>query len=397
MPTQPTADGLLALAPDRQVPGLGWSFLVAVGGDRSEPVSGAAVRAEGNDGGAVVENDLLRVEVGSDGTLRRVLDKRSARDALDGRGNQLWASVDRPRTYDAWDIAETYERDGEEIGGVERIEVEEQGPLRAAVRVERRWRGSRIVQTYRLLADSKRIDIVTFIDWHERQVLLKARVPLAVRTHEATYETMYGAVRRPTHRNTSWDAARFEVAGHRFADLSEPGFGVALLNDAKYGHDAHDNVLSLSLVRGPVYPDPYADEGEHRFTYGLLPHLGDWTEAGVVTEALALNSPLRAVPAAPTGGSLPAVWGLVRVDGLAVGAGAVKRAEEGDGIIVRLYEPHGARGTMALRFAQPVRKVERINLLEEPATDGTPPEVEPDGVVRLAVRPFEVVSLRVVI
>ena len=120
-------------------------------------------------------------------------------------------------------------------------------------------------------------------------------------SHEATYETLYGVTRRPTHRNTSWDAARFEVSGHRFADLSEPGYGVALLNDGKYGYSAHGNVLTLSLLRSPLYPDPGADEGHHAFTYSLFPHPGDWTEGNVVNEAFALNSPLIAVPAAGDG------------------------------------------------------------------------------------------------
>ena len=212
--------------------------------------------------GSATGKRVLRVEIGADGTLHRVVDKTAAeREVLAGRGNQLWAFVDKPRTYDAWDIEENYENEGEEIAGVEAVEVVETGPLRGAVRVRRAWRDSRIEQTYRLLAGSRRLDIVTRIDWHERQIYLQARFPLAVHSHEATYETLYGVTRRPTHRNTSWDAARYEVSGHRFADLSEPDYGVALLNDAKYGYSAHGNLLTLSLLRGPLYPDPGADEG----------------------------------------------------------------------------------------------------------------------------------------
>ena len=259
---------------------------------------GATVRMRSDrSGSALLENELLRVEIGADGTLHRVVDKTAEdREVLADRGNQLWAFVDKPRTYDAWDIEENYEAEGEEIGGVEAIEVVETGPLRGAVRVRRTWRDSQIEQTYRLLAGSRRLDIVTRIDWHERQIYLQARFPLAVHSHEATFETLYGVTRRPTHRNTSWDAARYEVSGHRFADLSEPDYGVALLNDAKYGYSAHGNVLTLSLLRGPLYPDPGADEGAHDFTYSLFPHPGDWIEGNVVTEAFALNSPLIAVP-----------------------------------------------------------------------------------------------------
>jgi alpha-mannosidase len=216
-------------------------------------------------------------------------------------------------------------------------------------------------------------------------VLLRALFPLRVRSHEATFETMYGVVKRPTHRNTSWDEARFEVCAHRFADLSEPGYGIALLNDGKYGHSARDNVIGISLLRGPLYPDPMADEGRHRFTYSLFPHPGDWTEAGVPREALSLNSPLVFA----NGGPEPAEYGFIEAEGVELALGALKPAEDGRGKILRLYEPHGARGECTLRFARCPERVRRTNLLEEP--EGTV-EVS-DGAVRLAVRPFEVVTL----
>jgi len=278
------------------------------------------------------KNELLRVSVGVDGTLERVYDKACLRDILQGRGNQLWAYVDKPREWDAWDIDESYEQEGLEIGGVEKIEVLESGPLRAAIRVHRAWRDSRIVQTYRLLASSRRVNIETHIEWHERQVLLRALFPLAVRSHEATFETMYGVVRRPTHRNTSWDAARFEVAAHRFADLSETGYGVTLLNDGKYGLSARENVLGISLLRSPVHPDPLVDEGKHHFTYSLFPHEGDWTGAGVVQEAFALNSPLCTVVSRDRG-MLPPVSGLVVTEGVPLALGSLKKAEDGRGLI----------------------------------------------------------------
>ena len=172
----------------------------------------------------------------------------------------------------------------------------ETGPHRAAIRVTRRFRDSTIVQTYRLWANSARLDIATDIDWHERRILLKARFPLAIRSDTATFECAHGVIRRPTHRNTSWDTARFEVAAHRFADLSEHGYGVALLNDGKYGHHALGNELGLSLLRSPAYPDPLADEGRQSFTYALYPHSGDWLTGGVLAEAEDLNQPLLGRP-----------------------------------------------------------------------------------------------------
>jgi alpha-mannosidase len=254
------------------------------------------------------------------------------------------------------------------------------------VRVERRFRASRISQTYRLLSASRRLDIETHADWHERQVLLRALFPVAVSSHEATFETMYGVVKRPTHSNTSWDEARFEVGAHRFCDLSEPGYGVALLNEGKYGYSARDNVLGLSLLRSPLYPDPLADEGEHRFTYSLFPHPGDWTGAGVAREAFSLNSPLVVVD-----GGEPSEYGVVVAEGVELALGSLKRADDGRGVILRLYEPHGARGPATLRFASRLGGAERVNLLEEP--EGT---VEVRGhEVLLDVRPFEVLTLRV--
>lgn len=388
LPTQRTEGGLLVHAPHRDVLGLGWTTLRVTRDSPGEPVSGVSdVRAWGEEEGAVIENGLLRVEIDSNGSLRRVHDTEAEREVLAGQGNQLWVYVDRPREWDAWDVEEDYEAGGTELPGAERIAVVESGPLRAAVTVERRWRGSRVTQTYELLSGSRRLDVATEVDWREKQVMLRALFPLNVRSNEATFETMYGALGRPTHRNTSWDEARFEVSAHRFADLSEPGYGVALLNDGKYGHSARGNMLGLTLLRSPLYPDPFADEGYHRFTYALLAHPGAWTEAGVAREAFALNSPLVAV----AGGGL-AEYGFVAAEGLELALGSLKKAEEeGRAVILRLYEPHGARGEAILRFASGVESVERVNLLEEP--EGA---VETSGEeVRLEVRPFEVVSLRV--
>jgi alpha-mannosidase len=387
LPTQRVAGGLLVHAPDRTVPGLGWMSVDLQDeppADAPDPAT-SGVRVDEWDDGRSIENELLRVEIGADGSLHGVYDKEARREILEGRGNRLFAYVDKPPNWDAWDVEMNYEAEGEEVQDAENVEVVDAGPLRAAVRVERRFRNSWISQTYVLLAGSRRLDIETRVEWHERQVLLRALFPVRVRSHEATFETMYGVVKRPTHRNTSWDEARFEVGAHRFADLSEPGYGVALLNDGKYGHSARDNTLGISLLRGPLYPDPLADEGEHRFTYSFFPHPGDWTEAGVSREAISLNSPL----VVKNGGAEPGEYGLLQAEGVELALGALKPAEDGRGEILRLYEPHGARGECTLRFAYPVESVQRTNLLEEP--EG-PVEVR-DGAVRLEVRPFGVVTL----
>src|SRR5215216_5998485 len=225
LPAQRTPEGLLVHAPGRGVPGLGWVSL-ALRDETALPEAASGVDIGESGGGAFIENELLRVELSADGNLGRVYDKEVGREALDGGGNLLRVYADKPPNWDAWDIDEDYEMEGEEVPGASRVEVVETGPLRGAVRVERRFSGSRISQTYKLLSASRRLDVETHVDWHERQVLLRALFPLRVRSHEATFETMYGVAKRPTHRNTSWDEVRFEVCAHRFADLSEPGYGV---------------------------------------------------------------------------------------------------------------------------------------------------------------------------
>ncbi|MCA9860324.1 MAG: alpha-mannosidase, partial [Thermomicrobiales bacterium] len=208
--TQTVDSGALITCPGAQVPGLSSSAVA-----RSTPTRPIdSVSATTSDHGFTLENHQLLVLIGPDGAIHRLYDKSLDRDALADRANQLWAYVDKPYAWDAWDIDETYARDGEEIVTVHQLGIVESGPIRAAVRVERRWRDSRIEQTYRLYSDSKRLDIVTKVDWHERQVLLKTRMPLAIRSHQAAFETMYGAVYRPTHRNGPWDAARFEGCAH---------------------------------------------------------------------------------------------------------------------------------------------------------------------------------------
>ena len=390
--TQATATGVLVHAPGQAVPGTGWRVLAVGPVQPPLPPQASDVSVGVGAAGVRLENHLLIVEIGGDGTLHRIFDRVAEREVLADRANQLWTYVDKPRTYDAWDIEQGYEQDGTEVSTIAVIAVVESGPLRTAVRVIRTYRDSRIEQTYRLLAGSRRIDVETVIEWHERQVLLKAVFPFAIRSHEATFETMYGVIQRPTHRNTTWDAARFEVSAHRFADISEAGYGVALLNNGKYGHGALDNVLTLSLVRGPLYPDPYADEGHHEFAYAILPHPGDWASAGVPAEAFAFNSPLIAVPA---GDTVTAAASLVAAEGVTLALGAVKPAEDGDGIILRLYEPNGARGLATLRFQRAVASVEAVNLLEEADPTSVPDLARDGAAVTFSVRPFQVVSLRV--
>jgi len=339
---------------------------------RPTPAAGVTVQPR------VLENERLRLELGDDGTLVSVFDKQFGREALAGRGNQIWAWRDQPRVYDAWDIEGDYRRAGEQVTA-EAIETVEAGGQRGALRIVRRFRDSTIVQSVRLWSNSKRIDFATRLDWHDRRTLLKAHFPLAVHADHAAFECAFGVQHRPTHRNTSWDAAKFEVAAHRFVDLSEPGYGVALLNDGRYGHEALGNELSISLVRAPTLPDRLADEGGHSFTYSLLPHAGSWWDAGVLAEAEDLNRPLMFRTLRGEETSVP----IVSVAGARVGLGALKPAEDGDGLILRLYEPAGARGPIEITPAEGWVVAGEASLLEDPIA---PPSDH--------IRPFEIRSWR---
>lgn len=380
--SQFVGDGLLVAVPGTSVPGFGSVSLPGVSSNHDFIPSTATVI----DRGFELENAVIRYTIGTDGTIHSAYDKRFERETLADRGNQLWAYVDKPYAWDAWDVDETYARDGEEILAIQSLGIAEAGPIRSAVRVKRRWRGSTIEQIYQLRHDSQRLDIVTAIDWHERQVLLKTHMPLSIRSHQAAFETMYGAVYRPTHRNGPWDAARFEGCGHRWGDISEPGYGVALLNDGKYGYEALDNQLMLSLLRGTLYPDPMADEGAHRFTYSYFPHPGTWSEGGVVDEAFSLNSPLLV----SEGGAVRDAF--VEVSGLSLGIGALKQTEDGNGLILRVYEPNGARGIARLKFSRSMSTIEPVNLLE----DAIESPLEGGDTAKLEFRPFEIKSLRLV-
>src|SRR5579883_1359460 len=282
--------------------------------------------------------------------------------------------MDKPRQFDAWEIEEDYAERGEEVISLDKMELVENGPHCGRIRITRRYRASTIVQTFVLYANSRRLDIETEIDWRDRRILLRALTPAAVRSMTATFECAFGVVNRPTHANTPWDMAMFEAAAHRFVDLSEPGFGLAILNDGKYGHSVRGEVLGLSLLRSPVYPDPRADEGRHRFTYALMPHAGDWHEGGVREEAEDLNQPLLAMP-----GSDVAVGSVapLAISGIDVALSALKLAEDGEGLILRVYEPAGRRGTLTIAPPAGWTVAGATNLLEEPQEQGRNFDVKP--------------------
>jgi alpha-mannosidase len=339
--------------------------------DRSALKPAAGLKA----GPTTLENDHLAVAIGKDGTVRSILHKQTGREALGAPANQLWVyPVDKPRNWDAWDIDADYAERGVQLTTPASITLVEDGPHRAAIRVVHRYRASTVTQTYVLTANAKRLDIETTIDWHDRRTLLRSLNPVAARSRTATFECAYGVVERPTHTNTSWDAAMFEAVAHRFVDISEPGFGVALLNNAKYGHSARGNIIGISLVRGPIYPDPLADEGEQSFIYSLMPHAGQWYDGGVLEEACDLNQPLlvHEEKGLAAGTVTP-----FKVEGTPVVLSGLKQAEEGEGIVLRLYEPAGRRGGLEISLPAGWALSEPLGILEEPLERTGPQEIMP--------------------
>jgi alpha-mannosidase len=368
-------DGRLALA---ELPAIGAGRVIEPGEEVTATRTG--------DGGAVLENAHLRAVLGADGALHSLIHRATGREALAAPGNVLELYEDDPVAWDAWDVDPAHLEqllDRPAAGGLAALRAE---PLRAEAVFELGvGERSRLRQAVRLDAGARRLEVRTEVDWQEDHKLLKVAFPLAVHADEATYEVAFGAVRRPTHFSTDRDLARYEVPGHRWADLGEHGFGAALLTDSTYGYSARGSTLRLSLLRAPRLPDPEADRGRHAFAYAVLPHAGGWQDAGVVGEAAAFNGRVRWAGAPP-----PGAWAEVTgADGLVLDS--VKRAEDGDGLVLRLYEAHGGRGDAILRLARPVASALRADLLEEPLGAL---ELR-DGAVVVPFRPWEVVTVRI--
>jgi alpha-mannosidase len=339
------------------------------------------------DGGAVLENAFLRATLTGGGAVASLVHRATGREALAAPANRLELYEDRPVAWDAWDVDPFHLETRADVAPAAAIAAVREDPLRVEVDFERPVGERSVVrQTVRLDAGARRLEIHTVADWREDHRFLKAAFPLAVHADEATYETAFGVARRPTHYSTSHDLARFEVCGHRFADLGEHGFGVALLSDCKYGWSAYGDTLRLSLLRAPKTPDAEADMGEHRFAYALVPHAGSWQDAGIVGEARAFGSAVRWAPADV--GAAP--WAWVE-DAPGVVLDTVKRAEDGDALVLRLYEAHGGRARARVRLGVPFAGARRSNLLED---DLGPVAVEDDAIV-VDVRPWQVVTLLV--
>ena len=377
-PVQRTEEGAVAFV--KGLPSKGWKVLRA----GKALVEESPFLLEENR----LETPFYILELGEDGTFARLYDKEYAREVFQpgASGNALVAFEDKPMNYDNWDVDAYYREKSWPLEDVSSLRWTELGPVRATLEVERRYGDSLLRQKVRFYAGLRRIDFETYVDWHEDQQLLKVQFPLEIHADEATFDIQFGNVKRKVHRNTSWEKARFESCGQRWADLSEGRYGVSLLNDCKYGHSVEDGVLSLSLIKCGREPNPQADREEHFFTYSLYPHGGSWQQGGTQRQALFLNQPLRA----QRGAASQEAFSFVSTSCPHVTLETVKAAEDGDGVILRLYEHENARGPVDLLFGRKLASVEECDLLENPLAP-----VEASGAFcRVPVLPYEIKTLR---
>jgi alpha-mannosidase len=371
----------------KDVPSLGYQVLHVVPGGSS-----AATDLRAN--GLTLENSLLRVTLDPQtGCIKSLYHKRARFESIaaGGCGNQLQAFQDTPKDYDAWNIDADFEKQVTPLEKADSVELVEKGPVRATVRIARTWQNSKLVQEVSLYAGLDRVDVTSNIDWHETHVLLKAAFPLAASGPQATYEIPYGEIERPTTRNNSWETAKFEVPALRWADLGNPDHGFSLINESKYGYDAKGNVLRLSLLRSPTWPDPEADRGHHQFSYSLYPHSGDWKRALTVRRGYEFNYKLRAFQVEAHEGSLPGQHSFLGITGDNVVLTALKKAEDSDALLLRLYEWAGTGAEVRLSLPEGASGAWLTNLMEKP--EGEQLSLSNHHVTILA-HPYEIVSLR---
>jgi alpha-mannosidase len=330
-----------------------------------------------------LENMFIRLKVDSkSGCITSLFDKRSNTESLalpvasegspapspDGLpcGNLLELFVDKPQRWDAWNIDADFIKQHWDLMQADQVELVENTPLRAVIRVKHHFENSSFTQDITLCAGAPRVDVHMQADWHERHILLKVAFPVSVRSEKATFEIPYGTVERPTTRRTPAEQAQFEVPALRWADISDATHGFSLLNDSKYGYDAKDNVLRLSLLRAPTWPDPETDQGFHEFTYSLYPHGGTWREALTVRQGYDLNYPLLATSLPQHTGFLPTSESFFGSEEDNIVVTAVKKAADDDSLILRYYEWAGKKGIVHIDLAEPAGHAWETNLMENP-------------------------------
>jgi alpha-mannosidase len=373
----------------RDVPSMGYEVLHVVAG---KPTFASDVRVSGT----TMENAALRVVVDpKTGCITSLFNKTSSFETLAAGacGNELQAFKDTPTKYDAWNIDPgTLDQPPTLLAQADSVEVVDNGPMQAAIKVTRTWQSSKFVQEIVLYAGSDEAEIVNDIDWHETHVLLKNAYALSATAPTATYEIPFGAIQRPTTRNNSWEKAKFEVPAQYWADLGSAEHGLSLITNSKFGYDAAANVLRLSLLRSPTSPDPDADRGHQHFSYALYPHAGDWKQAMSVRHGYEFNYPLTAMQVEAHTGVMPNEHSFVSVTPGTVVLTAMKKAEDSNALIFHMYEWAGKSGDIDIAVPSGATGAVETNLLEEP--QGAALSLKADHVTA-PIHPFEILTIRV--
>lgn len=352
-------------------------------------VDGNRITINGN----LVETPFYKITLDDKGQFDSIFDKEADRELLKKgeKGNVLRVYEDKPLYYDNWDIDIYYNQKSWVADDVQSIEWVENGPVRAVLEIRRNFLDSTIVQKVIFYTESRRIDFDTYVDWKQHQLLMKAEFPVDINTNEAVYDIQFGTLKRPTHTNTSWDAAKFEVCGHKFADLSENGYGVALMNDCKYGYDIHEGKMTLSLIKSGILPNPTTDQEEHWFTYALMPHMNGYAEANVQNEAYCLNVPAYSVKAQNPTGALKED-SLFEINCNNVIVETVKQAEDGSGTIIRMYEAKNRRTAAEIKWNVPFKKAAECDLMENEIET----VAENAESFSFKIKPFEIKTFKIV-
>ncbi len=330
----------------------------------------------------LLETPFYSVAYGEDGRLTRIYDKENHREVLRGCGNQLRIFEDRSSKFDAWDIDLFYIQKAPELARLTSCTLIENGPLCCVIRFVYTYGHSQITQDMILYSHSRRIDFVTKVSWYEEHKLLKAAFPVDVRSTRATFDIQCGHVERPTHYNTSWDYARFEVCAHKWMDLSDSSYGVSILNNCKYGCNIYGNEMQLTLLKSAKEPDYAADMGEHYFTYSLLPHSGNVTQSDTVRESHFLNCPIKLVRGVYNMPPVIQIEGNIVID-------AIKKACDSNDVILRFHEYCGGRTTAHIYPSFAIDGWTVCNMLEQDMKETVAEEP-----IELSLRPFEIVTLK---
>ena len=370
----------------RNIPPMGYSVYNIIEGAKNHS-SGFIID------GQTIENSFFRICFHEDGTITELYDKTNQRHVFvkGSHANYFQLFEDVPGKYAAWDIVQMYKDREFKVAGVQKSEIIEDGPVRLVIKQERQCYKSAITQKIILYKCLPRIDFETEIDWQERDRLLKVGFPANINSMKAAYDISYGYIERPTHQNTSWDAARFEVCGHRWADLSEGDYGLSLLNDCKYGHDISGNQMRLTLLKGSQYPDKKADLGQHSFTYSLFPHAGDWRNAESARRAWELNDKLVSFQLKNGSGEADLRGSFLKIDKDHVMLSALKMAEDGEGIIIRVYEDQNRRGRCSITFFKEPKSAVECDPFEKEIGNA---EIM-SGALQFDIKPFEIRTFRV--